>query len=168
MGRRRVGGVKPPKEKPELKEAPEVQELAARLIDNIHTHLAEARIKYLFRTGKWELRGRLILGKAEKVAAKWKYLTDYDFVVTINRDTWFNNSKEIREAILDHELTHCSRGEDDKQGNPKWYIMPHTVEDFVNIIQRHGLWTTDLQHLKKASDEYEQLTMLPGNTGTEG
>lgn len=166
MGRRR--SLKPPKEKPELKEAPEVQELAARLIDNIHTHLAEARIKYLFRTGKWEHGGKMILGKAEKVAAKWKYLTEFDFVVTINRDAWFANSKEVREAILDHELTHCARGEDDKQGNPKWYIMPHTIEDFVNIIQRHGLWTTSLQNLVKANEEYEQLSLLSKNTGTEG
>lgn len=167
MGRRRAGGVKPPKEKPELKDAPEVQELAARLIDNIHTHLAEARIKYLFRTGKWELKGRTRYGTAEKVSAKWNHLTGYDFVVTINRDIWFNNSKEIREAILDHELTHCARGEDDKQGNPKWYIMPHTVEDFVNIIQRHGMWTTSLQNMAKAGAEYEQLSLL-SKSGTEG
>lgn len=168
MGRRRgIGGVKPPKEKSELKEAPEVQELAARLISNIHTHLAEARIKYLFRTGKWEMKGKTIYGKAEKVAAKWKYLTEYDFVVMINRDIWFANKPEIRESILDHELMHCARGEDDKQGNPKWYIAPHSVEDFVAIIQRHGLWTTSLQNMVKANTEFEQLSMLP-NTGSEG
>lgn len=166
MGRG-MRGVRPPKEKPELKEAPEVLELAARLIDNIHGHLAEARIKYLFRTGKWEQRGKTIYGRAEKVSAKWKYLTDYDFVVTINRDIWFANKTDIREAILDHELTHCARGEDDKQGNPKWYIQPHTVEDFVNIIQRHGLWTAGLQNMVKANSEYEQLSLL-NNTGTEG
>jgi hypothetical protein len=167
MGRRR-NGVRPPKEKPELKDAPEVLELAVRLIDNIHTHLAEARIKYLFRTGNWDLKGRTTYGRAEKVSAKWNHLTGFDFIVTINRDIWFANKPEIREAILDHELTHCSRGEDDKQGNPKWYIMPHSVEDFVNVIHRHGMWTTDLRHMAKANEEYEQLTMLPKNTGTEG
>lgn len=166
MARRRMG-VRPPKEKPELKEAPEVQELATRLIDNIHTHLAEANIKYLFRTGKWELRGRTIYGRAEKVSAKWRHLTGYDFVITINRDIWFANKPEIRQAILDHELTHCARGEDDKQGNPKWYIMPHSVEDFVSIIRRHGLWTTELQNVVKANNEYEQLSLLP-SSGTEG
>jgi hypothetical protein len=167
VARRKTGGVKPPKEKPELKEAPEIQEMAARLIDNIHTHLAEAKIKYLFRTGKWELRGKTLYGRAEKVSAKWKYLTEFDFVVTINRDIWFVNKPEIRQAILDHELTHCARGEDDKQGNPKWYIMPHTVEDFVSIIQRHGLWTNELKNVVKANQEYEQLSLLP-NSGTEG
>jgi hypothetical protein len=167
MGRRRSFTVKPPKEKPELKEAPEVQELAARLISDIHTHLAEAGIKYLFRTGKWELRGKTILGKAEKVSNKWKHLTGYDFIVTINRDTWFANKPEIREAILDHELTHCARGEDDKQGNPKWYIQDHDLTDFVSIVRRHGLWTTTLQNIVKAKEEYEQLSLLPMN-GTDG
>ncbi len=68
---------------------------------------------------------------------------------------------------MDHELMHCARGEDDKQGNPKWYIQPHTVEDFVGIIQRHGLWTTELKHLVQANSEYEQLSLF-NQTGTEG
>jgi hypothetical protein len=167
MGRRKGFGVKPPKEKPEYKDAPEVLEMAARLIDDMHGHLAEARIKYMFRTGKWELKGKTIYGRAEKVSAKWKYLTEFDFVITINRDIWFANKPEVRQAILDHELEHCSRGEDDKQGNPKWYIQAHSVEDFVSIIKRHGLWTVGLQNIIKAKEEYEQISMLP-ETGTEG
>jgi hypothetical protein len=135
------------------------------LIDEHHSGLAEARIKYMFRTGKWELKGKIIYGKAEKVSAKWKHLTGYDFVITINRDAWFANKIEIRQAVLDHELMHCARGEDDKQGNPKWYIQPHTVEDFVEIIHRHGLWTHSLQNMVKASSEFEQLSL---KTGTEG
>ena len=167
MAGRRRGGLRTPKEKPELRDAPQVEELASRLINNIHKSLAEARIKYLFRTGKWELRGKSIHGKAEKVAAKWKYLTEYDFVITISKESWDANKPEIREAILDHELTHCARGEDDKQGNPKWYIQPHTVEDFIAVIQRHGLWTSGLQNMVKANQEFEQLSLLK-QTGTEG
>jgi hypothetical protein len=167
MARPRKIGVKPPKEKPEYKEAPEVLEMAARMIDDVHGHLGEARIKYLFRTGKWELRGKTIYGRAEKVSAKWKHLIGFDFVITLNRDIWFANKPEIREAVLDHELSHCIRGEDDKQGNPKWCIQDHDFTDFVAIVRRHGLWTTTLQNIVKAKEEYEQISLLP-ETGTEG
>jgi len=166
MARGRRMGVKPPKEKPELKEAPEVLEMAAKLISDIHTHLAEAKIKYLFRTCKWELRGKTIYGRAEKVSSKWRHLTGFDFVVTINRDIWFANKPETREAILDHQLMHCARGEDDKQGNPKWYIQDHDFNDFVSVVRRHGLWTASLQNIVKANEEFEQVSMFP-KTGTE-
>lgn len=169
MAKRRGFGVKPPREKPEYKEAPEVGEAAKKLIEKFHTHLREARIMFMFRTGKWEQRGMTILGKAEKVSEKWKFLTEFDFVIVINRAAWFENKPEIRDAILDHELTHCARGLDDKQGNPKWYIQPHMVEDFPSIISRHGLWTSSLQRLVEAKDKFEQLSIdsLPA-TGTDG
>ena len=168
MARRGLRVVRAPKEKPEYKDAPEIQDAAAKLIDKHHSHLVEARIKFMFRTGKWELRGRIMYGKAEKVSAKWKFLTEYDFVIVIGRDIWFANKPETREAILDHELTHCARGEDDKQGNPKWYMAPHSVEDFISIIRRHGLWDIGLQNIVKAKEEFEQLSLIPPMTGTKG
>lgn len=59
------------------------------------------------------------------------------------------------------------RSEDDKQGNPVRYIQPHSVEDFPEIISRHGLWTNDLQTLVAAKEKYEQMSLIP-KTGTEG
>jgi hypothetical protein len=157
MARRRgFGKPKAPKIKIEYKPAEEVALLAPRLIDANHSHLAEARICYLFRTGKWESKGKVVFGKAEKVSGKWKNLTGYDFVIIINYEAWSYASDTIRNAGLDHELTHCARGEDDKEGNPKWYIMPHQVEDFSSIIERHGLWNKDLERFFKAGENFKQ------------
>ena len=116
MARRR-SGVRTPKEKPTFREASEqLQEVAARIIDKYHSHLGEANIKYLFRTGKWEVRGKTIYGKAAKASSQVKYVSGgFDFIVTINKDVWdANTSAEKREAVLDHVLTYCGRGEDDK------------------------------------------------------
>jgi hypothetical protein len=86
MARGRRGGVKTPKEKPTFKEASEqLQEMAARIIDKYHSHLGEAKIKYLFRTGKWENKGKVIYGKASKSSSQVKYVSGgYDFLITIN------------------------------------------------------------------------------------
>lgn len=43
--------------------ADEVQLVAAKLISDVHSHLVEARICYLFRTDEWIRKGRLVYGK---------------------------------------------------------------------------------------------------------
>ncbi len=168
-GRRGFSTLKKPKEKAEYRDAtPEVLEMAARMIDEAHSGIAEAKIKYLFRTGKWEQRGRTIYGTAKKASMKEKFLTGFDFFITLNRDAWTIQKLEIKRAILDHELEHCCKDED-KDGNPKFYTQPHVVEDFPGIISRHGLWSTGLQRLVAAKKEYdEQLSLFPDKTGTDG
>lgn len=173
MGRRRGTGLRTPKPKPEYRDASdEVRKVAADLISKVHTHLAEASIVYLFRSGEWKNKGQIIFGTADKTAAKQKHLTGADFVITVNKDVWdANQDKKKREALLDHVLNYCGRGEDDKEGNPKWCKnVPMLV--FAGVIRRHGLWTDNLQTLLKANDEYEQLKIIPieeaKKTGTEG
>jgi hypothetical protein len=164
MARRR-SGVRTPKEKPTFREASEqLKEMAARIIDKYHSHLGEANIKYLVRTGKWEIRGKTIYGKASKASSQVKYVSGgFDFIVTINKDVWdANTSAEKREAVLDHVLTYCGRGEDDKvTGDPKWTINQPTVVDFPSVIRRHGLWTESLQSMFKAKEDYEQMQIIP-------
>jgi hypothetical protein len=162
MGRRGSGRVRAPKPKPEYKDAsPEVQKIAADIISKVHGCLAEAGITYLFRTGKWENRGQLVYGKADKCSAKQKHFTGSDFVVIINKDIWdANPDKKKREAIMDNTLSYCGRGDDDKEGNPKWCInTPMTV--FSGVIRRNGLWTDGLQTIARAKDEYEQMQIIP-------
>jgi len=134
-----------------LEYAPEVEKVAKKLIQKHHPHLIEANIIYLFRRGTWTSRRKACFGNAEKANPKLKYLTDgTDFIITIHYETWQMLPPSAREALVDHQLCHCSRGDDDKHGNPTWYIEPHTVEDFAAIIRRHGLWAEDLKMIVRA------------------
>lgn len=54
-------------------------------------------------------------------------------------------SHDQRLALIDHEFCHAGQGD-----KPEWTIFPHDVEEFVIIIERHGLWKWDLQQLGKA------------------
>ncbi len=137
-----------------LKEAPEVAEVARKLIEKYHSHLTEARIIYLFRSGRWTSKRKDVFGHAEKAGPKVKYLTDgTDFIITIHADSWPHLPQSAKEALVDHQLCHCSRGDDDKDGEPTWYIEPHSVEDFNAIIRRHGLWAEDLKLFMKAVED---------------
>ena len=73
-------------EKSKYSYAPAVEAMAVSLINEItsHSHLAEARIRYLFRDGKWNSKGRTVFGKAKLASEDVRFLGEYDFVIMIN------------------------------------------------------------------------------------
>ena len=148
----------------------ELETIARELIQDHHSHLVEARIKYLFRTGNWEVKKRETWGQAKKVGKEVNYLTGYDFIITIHRDVWDQLEGKEKRALLDHELQHCSAGSDDA-GNKIWYIQGHDVEDFYAIIKRHGLWSKSLRKmdslLKQTELDFGPNT-IPGPLQLEG
>jgi hypothetical protein len=145
---------KTPKEPkgPKYMVAPEVEALASKIIDDHHSHLAEARIKYLFRNGKWAKKAKTMLGQAKLATDDVRFIAEYDFIIFINLAVWNTAIPAWREALLDHELSHCDCSQD-KAGNKKWGIVDHDVQEFVSVVRRHGLWEVDLQRMVKAANE---------------
>lgn len=139
--------------------AEEVQIIAAGLITDVHDHLAEARIIYLFRAGDWKSKGKVTLGQAGKVPEQWQYLTGHDLVVIINGDAWPALTDRQKVALVDHELCHFEKGID-AAGDPKWCLVSHDVEEFTGVIQRHGLWTPDVEQFVS---EAQQLRLFDGS-----
>lgn len=137
--------------------APEVQEVANKLIGQFHSHLVEAKIRYLFRTGDWVSKGMPVYGQAQKCSDKDKFLTGYDFIITIAKEYWDEMSPDEKKANVDHQLLHCGRGASDYQGNPTWVKNEHDFEGFVTEVKRHGFWT---EELKRFDIQYRQLTMF--------
>jgi len=131
-------------------EAQEVEEIANQLISEvaIHEQLAEARILYFFRTGTWNSKGKRVWGMANKIPEQWQYVTGYDLVVTINKDVWYALDENQKKALVDHELCHFCREEND-EGETKWLIVGHDVEEFSGVIRRHGLWKEDVKAFAK-------------------
>lgn len=140
----------------EWTEAPEVAEVASKLIDEYHSHLVEAKIAYLFREGPWSSQDRTTWGKAYKVSGRDNFLTGYDFYLVINREVWHALDEASRTALIDHELMHCSRGDDDKNGNPVWSMRGHGLEDFNAVVRRHGMWNEAVKRYLAAAEKRDQ------------
>ena len=131
-----------------------VLELAQELISKYHPWLENWRIGFLFRSERMTQRGdRFVFGQASKVSAKTNALLPaeekLDFLIWIAQDWWWDATDKERAALLDHELCHC--GQDGK-------MKDHDVQEFVCIIERHGLWYPDLARMGKAAQQYT----LPG------
>lgn len=161
MGRRKrereaLAEAEAPKEKEPRKElefsyAAEVEEIARELIPEIHSHLVNTQIEYVFRSQATKKNGKPVLGKARVIGGLDAYLAKAPdgakfFVVEIAADFWKGLKPEQQKALVDHELAHCWVNED----TGKLQILPHDLEEFADIVRRHGLVGEDIRHFSKA------------------
>lgn len=131
------------------------------LIPAHHDHLVEAKIVLAWNSAwKADDDNRLVLGKCKKVAPLEKELHGFDFVILLNRETWHLSefTTAMKRALLDHELCHAQvkRDEDgeikyDDKGRPVWRVRKHDLEEFREIVQRHGQWKSDIQEFVKTA-----------------
>jgi len=74
--------------------------------------------------------------------------------ITISWKWWYKATEEQRRALLDHELCHCAR---DKNWNP--IVRPHEVEEFVEVIERHGMWSGQVRSLVETANKQLALDL---------
>lgn len=81
--------------------------------------------------------GKVIFGDCEKVKNKLKEFTDYDFIITFYASA-HNMSEKAQELLMYHELRHIGISVDEC-GDMKFSIIPHEIEDFLDIVEENGL-----------------------------
>jgi len=128
--------------------------LVARLVEAHHEHLANARIAIAWCTS-WnpDVDGRVTLGKCKRASDLDRELMPLDFVILLAR--WFYESGDVtdaqREALLDHELCHAEVVMDrdepklDERGRIVYRTRKHDIEEFAEIVLRHGTYKRDLE-----------------------
>lgn len=134
--------------------APAVERIAEKLIRNHHTDLTDVEIRYVFRSATAKTNGKAVWGKARKMSGLTAYLAhdpveapggdDDFFVVEISEPVWTILDDAQRTALVDHELCHCTTEIDEKTDELKLKLRPHDLEEFRQIVERHGLWQPDL------------------------
>lgn len=122
----------------------EVIDMAKHIIDQYHPDLQDASIGFLFRDEAPVSNGVMTLGMAKTVGATEREFMDYDFIIWLAEDKFYTLDYRQREALIDHELTHCMFADE------KAKMRKHDFEEFAVIIQRYGLWWPGAQELKEA------------------
>jgi len=134
-------------------DAPEVEQIAAKLIEKypeLH-ECQEAKVKYLFKVANKSDR----MGNCGLATGKWKYLTDYDYVIEMWDKSWDGLSVHQREALTYHELRHIKKTVKEKDGEitVKWKTYKHTYELFLRELLHYGAWSPHYQELFDAIKE---------------
>lgn len=143
-------------------EARPVQKLANHLINQHHSHLATVEIRYFFYSKEIMQGDKQLWGRARKITGLNAVLANSDttedkqfFVIEIWRTMWDRMTEKQRAALVDHELEHCWVDENDKLA-----IAKHDVEEFTNVIRRHGLWRADVQSFVEAANGLGQQDLF--------
>ena len=161
-----------PKEPLVFRDAPEVAELAKALIKQYHKHLKGREIKYLFRSEPEIIAGKECFGTARKVSGLNAFLAGSTlehlgslttgegeepkpfFLMQVWDFGWSQLTGSQQIALVDHELMHF----DVEDGKLK--IAPHDLEEFVAIVERHGLWEPNIKAIVDAAERNKQQEAL--------
>jgi len=128
-----------------FEEAANVESIAQGLIPNYHAELATARIQYCFSSDCWSKNGREVWGKVQKLSGLNEYLIEKDFIITVALEKWNDLTEAQRTALVDHLLSRCTGEEDEDTGEYKWKVSDPEVQEFTDVLFRHGAWHEGLR-----------------------
>src|SRR6266542_465308 len=150
--------------------ADDAQRVGKTLIAEHHPHLLDAEILYVFTNQQRKRCDRIRLGSAAKLNALQRFLSSgmetvsggHDFLVLIDEGMWRALTAAQRQALVDHELCHCALFVKDDTERPavwllwtpemdapdeyagqRWGLRAHDVEEFADVLKRHGWWKPD-------------------------
>jgi hypothetical protein len=139
---------------------PEPYRILREIRDKHHPDLWQANIALAWRKNfKRDVDGHLVLGRCVKASDLNRECAPYDFVILLNREVWQDSEflPEKKRALVDHELCHAARAhgkdgepKEDERGRPIWRMRKHDIEEFREIVIRHGCYKRDLEEFGRA------------------
>lgn len=139
--------------------ASEPKRIGEELIAKYYPDIVDSgcRIEWLFQSEAAKKGGKLVLGTCKKISGEAAYLSQVGtpsegyvepkylsyYRIAIAEDCWQELSESQRAALVDHELQHILLDHDDDEG---WTLKTqgHEIEEFSDVIKRHGLWEPGL------------------------
>ena len=122
--------------------AEDLQKLAESVIDEHPNELDFIRdmgieIGYVRSYQRRIKDGRIVYADTEKTKHKYTAYLPFDFVITFYEpNVAMFNDEQVR-ILMWHELRHIGIGE------KGFKVMPHEIEDFFSIIEKHGARWSD-------------------------
>lgn len=118
--------------------ADDLKELAESVIDEHPNELGfirdmEIEIGYVRSFVRKIKDGCIVYADTEKMKHKYSAFLPFDFVIVFYEPNVALLNDEQKRILMWHELRHIGIGE------KGFKVMPHEVEDFFSIIEKHGL-----------------------------
>jgi len=113
-----------------------------------HWHLKDCNILWLFQD-----KGRSSKGYTISRASKlWHHITGFDVVIRILLSAWDEHKADGKEApFVDHLLSHIDLTETDA-----YKIINPPVQEFIDVINRHGAWRPGVDAMAQAQGMKKQ------------
>jgi hypothetical protein len=142
--------------------AQEVRDIAEELIPQFHEHIVEQEVRYLFQSkhsksgtkARWEYVKKVgglnaYLGRAHELESMSGTrppapVAHPFFLLVVAFDIWGQLTGPQRIALIDHELKHIG---------PDGETNDHDIEEFDDVVARHGRWRPNLASFLTASEQ---------------
>ena len=98
---------------------------------------SDVRIAYLSSQKEKQKNHQIIYAECCKVDAKYDWCCHYDFFIVVYEPNIAHFTDKQIEILIRHELHHVGIEYTDQ--GLKYYVVPHDVEEFWDIIREHGL-----------------------------
>lgn len=130
-----------------------------KLHNEDHEILVDADIQFMFASGGFSKKQKVVIGQAEKVqfmAGGWQrarqiqQMMDWfgyvpEFIITLDAQYCASCSDSEFCALVEHELYHIRQKLDafgepkfNDEGGPSFEICGHDVEEFIGVVRRYG------------------------------
>lgn len=137
---------------------PDVRAIADKIIKDHRPDLANLNIQYIFRPEASISNTKVIAGRCIRVDDRNWLLHQFDVLIELAQDIWGQANDEFKVALVDHELGHIGivrdkDGEvafDEGSGRVKIRMNHHDIEEFEDVLQRHGAYHKDLREFLRA------------------
>lgn len=138
---------------------PSLEPIGQKIIDEYRPDLKILKIKYLFRDKAPVSENHVTAGMCYRVDDRNRTLHGYDIIIELARDVWDEANDDFRRALVDHELGHIGIRIDDDSGSPaiddatgrvKVYLRKHDIEEFEDVLERHGAYHKGLRSFLEA------------------
>lgn len=135
-------------------------DMCSILVEEHHEEITNARIALAWALSwKQDVDGHVKLGQCKKASDLDRELHPFDFVILLNAEWWQDGrvTDDQRRALLDHELCHATV-KLDEDGEPArdtmdrviYRLRKHDIEEFTEIVARHGTYKRDLERFASA------------------
>lgn len=152
------------------KHTPEPYKVLAQVRDKWHPDMGYAKIGLAWRKAlKADKDGHLMLGKCVKQSELTREFAAYDFIIVLNREVWMDLgfSAEKKLALVDHEMCHAAQSLDefgmqkyDERGRAIYRSRKHDIEEFRDVVTRHGCYKRDLELFAEALLKKKAMPLL--------
>jgi predicted metallopeptidase len=136
----------------EFRAAKDLQPIIDRIIELFYPLVQGATVRAVYRSTKFPDSSHTV-ARIEKITGlrAWLYSRvdgepEPFFLIQIVVPNWDNFEARQHVAILDHEICHIHyNDETDVMG-----LRPHTVEEFPEVVDRHGAYHPSLERFYEA------------------
>ncbi len=138
----------------------EYETVCERLIDSFYPFLQGSEVVCILRSNFFHDCKRTV-ARIEKISGLKAFLwtkrdgsQDQFFLIQIVAPLWYELKEPQQIAVLDHELCHIEADEE----TGFLTLRKHTIEEFPEIVERHGAWHDGLVIFNHALQKGESDT----------